>query len=41
MADIPIGYLIPTLLLTWCTWWAVMPRSTPEILAILSFCFGR
>lgn len=40
MADLPIGYLVTVLLVAWCTWWAVLPRRTPPILASLSFYSG-
>jgi acetyl esterase/lipase len=41
VANIPIGYLISTLLLGCWTWWAVMPRRRSGILAPVSVYFGQ
>lgn len=38
--DVPVGYLLTTLLLAWLTWWAVAPLRTTRVLAFLSFYSG-
>ena len=38
--SLPIGYLIPSLLLAWCTYYVVAPRNWPRMFNSLGFYFG-
>ncbi|MDQ2904461.1 MAG: alpha/beta hydrolase [Chloroflexota bacterium] len=39
MSSVPIGYLFPALLLTWCTFYVVAPKGWPRFPHFLGFYF--
>jgi hypothetical protein len=40
MSSIPIGYLIPALLLAWCTYFVIAPRNWPRVFNSLGSYFS-